>query len=1294
MSISINPAKFPYTVAARIIGIITTIAGLVVLLGWHMNLPSLETFRLGTVVMKPNLGLLFFLGGIELTLLQSARKPVKLISQALSLVIILIALLTFLEFAFSLDLGIDQLFFQVKSFNPQLTYPARMAANAALNFLLLGLVFFHMSTRKNLNLTFIEIPVVVVFTISAIGLTIFTFGFKPISDTTGYYRLATNATILFIMLSFGILFTVRKHHKEKISMQQKFLAGTTVIAVLIGFISVFSISNIKSWQNTLNLRQGHQRLKDVVSNLNDNVMQIETGTSGYLLTGDTAYLSQIVTVRKAIPELLRELNNLSSVSPFNKEKLEKLILSLQEQLNYAGKVASLENAKIFNKKEAISQYRQLEFLSKNFQTLLQQVLDNENQQINQQHILLDKHSAQVSFFTKTGLLFLAILLVLLYFFIINDVTKRKKAEQDLLKLNEDLEAQVKRRTEALQNSREQYKLMIESVRDYAIFMMDTEGYIKQWNSGAEQIYGYTNEEITGKHFSIFFSPEDNQSGMPDAEIQNARTQGQFEQERLRVRKDGSQFWADGVVTAIYDYEGTLKGFSKVTRDITERKKAENRKRRQSEILESIAMNLPHSKILERIVKLVEEEDPTSLCSILLLDAEGKHLLMGAAPNLPEFYNEAIHGLEIGEKVGSCGAAAWSKQRVIAEDLITHPNWESFLELTTRAELRSCWSEPIFDSDGNVLGTFAIYHREPRVPTNEEIELLKSVVYLASVAITRKRTEEKLRNMNAELELKVEQRTELLAETNEKLREEEAKFRLVVESAPNAIIMVNSKGIIQMVNLQAESYFGYSRNEMIDNSVEMLVPDSAKIGHISERLNYMSHPKTRNIGDGLDLSGRKKDGTVFPIDVALSPIQLNNETSVLASIIDISKRKAIEDEIKNAKVEADRANLAKSEFLSRMSHELRTPMNSILGFAQLMKMGELSPSHKKGVEHILKNGKHLLELINEVLDLSRIESGKLSISLEPIYLAGIVSETLDIVLPLADQHKIQLKFDDCSNKNIYVKADQQKMKQVLLNLLNNAVKYNRENGSVKIGCYVVDGKPETESQETDGQEQKMVRISITDTGKGIAPEDLKTLFDPFQRIGAGVTEIEGTGLGLTVAKKLVEAMGGTIGVESRPETGSTFWIELPKAKHQLENYERLNKVQKTELKKDNVDGILLYIEDNVSNTQLIEQIIESHRPSIHLISDMYGRNAVKLARDYKPALILLDLDLPDIKGSEVLQMLQNNDETKFIPVVILSADAMPKQIDRLLKSGAKNYLTKPLDVVEFLKVLDEFMNREK
>lgn len=373
--------------------------------------------------------------------------------------------------------------------------------------------------------------------------------------------------------------------------------------------------------------------------------------------------------------------------------------------------------------------------------------------------------------------------------------------------------------------------------------------------------------------------------------------------------------------------------------------------------------------------------------------------------------------------------------------------------------------------------------------------------------------------------------------------------------------------------------------------------------------------------------------------------------------------------------ADQANKAKSEFLSRMSHELRTPLNAILGFAQLLGISSLSDNDRESVDQISKAGQHLLGLINEVLDIARIEAGRIDLSIESLDPLEIVRESLDLIRPLASQSGIQLLFSQPPLEDQQlVKADRQRLKQVLINLLSNAVKYNTKAGSVRVWL-----------------ESPMIgylRVNVTDTGIGIIEAKLEQLFMPFERLGAEQSRVEGTGIGLALTKRLTEAMGGQIGVSSQVGQGSTFFIELPIAQvsQAIASFVRHSEPspQTTIVAKH---SNVVYIEDNPANIRLV-QLILANRPHMTLFTAVDGLSGLALVSEQHPDLVLLDLHLPDIDGAEVLNRLQNDPITKQIPVVILSADANPEQTAKLLEAGARHYLTKPFDVRTFLQVLDD------
>jgi signal transduction histidine kinase/ActR/RegA family two-component response regulator len=393
---------------------------------------------------------------------------------------------------------------------------------------------------------------------------------------------------------------------------------------------------------------------------------------------------------------------------------------------------------------------------------------------------------------------------------------------------------------------------------------------------------------------------------------------------------------------------------------------------------------------------------------------------------------------------------------------------------------------------------------------------------------------------------------------------------------------------------------------------------------------------------------------------------------------LDERSRLEEGQRAAREEAETANHAKSDFLSRMSHELRTPLNGVLGFAQLLELEPLTDQQRDSVKQITKGGWHLLGLINEVLDITRIETGSVALSPEPVLASELVTETFDLVRPLAMQRGMHLIGTSMPGCDAFVYADRQRVKQILINLLSNAIKYNRAGGSVAVRC-------------TCGETS--LQIGVTDTGPGISAEHFGMLFVPFERLGAEHGDIEGTGIGLALSRRLAEAMGGALTCETAVGKGSTFLLELPLVEGPVERFVRLGptidpgkaSVSPTAKRR------LLYIEDNLSNLRLVERLLES-RPDVELIAAMQGRLGLELTRQHLPAAVLLDLHLPDVDGSEVLRYLREDPTTSSIPVIIVSADATPGQVRRLLAAGAYAYLTKPLDVRELLGLLDEILER--
>jgi signal transduction histidine kinase/ActR/RegA family two-component response regulator len=400
--------------------------------------------------------------------------------------------------------------------------------------------------------------------------------------------------------------------------------------------------------------------------------------------------------------------------------------------------------------------------------------------------------------------------------------------------------------------------------------------------------------------------------------------------------------------------------------------------------------------------------------------------------------------------------------------------------------------------------------------------------------------------------------------------------------------------------------------------------------------------------------------------------------------EVSERQRAQEELEAAQQEAERANRAKSEFLSRMSHELRTPLNSILGFSQLLDSDlskpPLTPTQREYVQLIYAGGQHLLSLINEVLDLSRIESGRISLDPQLMEVASVVAEAHAVVKPLADARRITLRDETAGASLPRIVADPYRLKQILLNLLSNAIKYNREGGLVVV--------------ESVRSRPGFLRISVTDTGPGIPPEQQSLLFEPFQRLSADRSGIEGTGIGLAIARKLSDLMGGAMGLTSTPGLGSCFYVDLPVEEGNTptpapEAPAGRASEEPASGHPSGEGGTVLYVEDDTANLTLARHIL-ARRPGVQLLAATQGQDGIDLALAHHPALILLDIHLPDMDGHEVYQRLQLHPETSGIPVVIVSASAMPSDIERLMEAGVSGYLTKPFDLAKFLATVDEFL----
>ncbi|OIQ95853.1 sensory/regulatory protein RpfC [mine drainage metagenome] len=558
---------------------------------------------------------------------------------------------------------------------------------------------------------------------------------------------------------------------------------------------------------------------------------------------------------------------------------------------------------------------------------------------------------------------------------------------------------------------------------------------------------------------------------------------------------------------------------------------------------------------------------------------------------------------------------------------------------------------------------------------------QSTVHVSPVESPARSADELLHQLQVH-QIELEMQNETLRQAQLALEESRDRYVDLYEFAPVGYLTLTAAGLIAEANLTGADLLKEDRRKLLQRRFAHFVVPEERTSWQKHFLHAMQHGGKQTC----ELTLQRSDGTLFATCLdCLRSAARDAVPTLRIALTDISLRKqfgqalqATNVELESAKAVAEKANRAKSEFLSSMSHELRTPLNAVLGFAQLLaaETPPPSPAQQQSIDQIVQAGWYLLRLINEILDLALIESGKVTMAQESIALTDVLQDCQAMMEPQAGKRGIQMMFPRPDNL-FHVRADRTRIKQVMVNLLSNAIKYNRAGGTVAVECAL--------------SGDNRVRISVRDSGAGLAPEQVAQLFQPFNRLGQEAQAEEGTGIGLVVTKQLVELMGGVVGVDSQPRVGSVFWVELPAAfapdrvpdgsgKHDADQADQ-GAAQRSSSRRT-----LLYVEDNLANRILVEQLI-ARRPDLKLLTATDGQQGIDLARASQPDLILMDINLPGISGFGVLKMLREDPTTALIPVIALSANAMQRDIDKGLKAGFCHYLTKPIKVGEFMEALD-------
>ena len=858
---------------------------------------------------------------------------------------------------------------------------------------------------------------------------------------------------------------------------------------------------------------------------------------------------------------------------------------------------------------------------------------------------------------------------------VEDITDRRRSEIALQHAHEELEERVRERTAELallngnlrqliaqrehaeataRRSEHKFRALIENAQDLTS-IITPDGVMVYNTPSVEHILGYKADDLLGENlFDGYVHADERACGL--AHLQRIiDTRETYVRTECRLRhRDGSWRQLESVTSPLPP-DFPLVGVVVNSRDITDRRRSEHeaqaRTRQQTAIAElgrHALQGLALPEIFAHTARLVADalEVPLTSVNELLPDGNRLHLRAGVG------WREGVAGQMIMDswRAHLPGDQGAKDGPIMIADLAAVPNLPIMAETASGAKPASAISA-VVHSNGRTFGTLVALTETRREFSPSEVAFLQTLADLLSTII------ESRRHQAASHE--VEARYQRIAANTPGM-----VYQSIRHADGRISMPFVSEGCRLICGLEPAQL--YANPTLLNESIHPEDRPSATAAVTASSATLAPHHWEGRL--------RLPNGEVRWVIVRSRPErQPNGDLYRDGVVLDVTELKRAQEAMRAAKEEAEKANRAKSEFLSRMSHELRTPLNAILGFGQLLGLESLNPSQTASVEQILKGGRHLLDLINEVLDIARIEAGSMEFHLEPVNVYEALSAAADFVKPLAEQHNVRIIQRALPTRPFLARADRGRLDQVLFNLLSNGVKYNHDGGRLRLVCRRPDART--------------VRIIVADTGPGLGPDEIARLFTPFQRLDAAERGIAGTGIGLTISRSLIEAMGGQISVVSKPGKGSAFYIDLPTADAPV----ALIRPMEAQVNSDPATPLppartILHIDDQPANLSLVERVLD-HRPDLRLITAADARSGLTLAREQRPDLILLDLHLPDLPGDETVRRLYTEPRTRSIPVVVLSADATPAQVARLRGLGVREYIVKPFKVQALLGAID-------
>ena len=1089
---SLTTVKY-YLVLNTIIGFLISVSGLLVITGWLRGVPSLQTFGLGPAPMKPNLGFSFIIIGISLILLQFPGRIPSLICRILSAMLILIGSVTSIEILFGLDLGIDNILIMNSSRAVTDDVSVTMSFNAAISLLFTGIIQTGLSSGKIRFLYFLEFCLVLTFTLSFLGITWFLFGLMDFSGSTGYVNMAVLTTILFMLTCFSLLLTYSKGMKSKITIDQQLFAGLVFVGSTVIFLTLLSASVFNTFRKASEKAEQAQIVKNNLNLIYSDVVDVETGLRGFLISGNEEYL---IPIDKAKDDLTFSINNLRTLLGDSKAQLARLD-SLEHLILERMRHAEMVNPRMSETRNitatSLFNLNRGKILTARIRDLIIIMKDEENINLKTRNQSEIQISQRARIMLYLNVLIQISLLIVIFYVVRKYLNERHRAINEVQLLNEELEQKVKERNSLLAESEGRFRSLFEN-SSVGIYRTTPDGEILMANPTLVKLLGFDSFEELAKR-----NLEKNgfDTGKKRAEFLNLiKKNGEVDGlESAWKKADGTTLFISESARAIYDDNNQIKYFDGIVADISERKKA--------------------------------------------LDA---------------------------------------------------------------------------------------------------------------------------------------------------LKESEEKFRSIMENSADAIFITDQTGRYVYVNKKATELLGYPVDEILGKEITDLSPEEKKSEFIDLFTVLL---KTSKLSTEIEL--RKKDGNF--VDVDLNSVMLPGGL-VYGSCRDISKRKKIEEELARhrnhleellneraqdliiARQEAEDANKAKSEFLANMSHEIRTPMNAVLGYTELLNATVTDQTQKDYINSIKSSGRSLLTLINDILDLSKIEAGKLELDYDYVDTSTFFSEFERIFSLKVLEKGLKFKLEITSGTPPGIFIDEARVRQVIFNLLGNAVKFTKE-GTILLKVYTENPHIVTYPLKRTEDLIDLI-IEVSDTGIGISKELKELIFEPFSQ-ERSFKNFGGTGLGLTITKRLLSLMNGSIEVQSEIGKGSTFIVKIPETSFQHDFVPGKTEVHINPSDIIFEEAVILVIDDVEHNRKYLKDALKNTQLKIFEAED--GLIALKMARKIKPDLIIADIRMPNMDGFKLLKKIKSDKALKHIPVLAYSASVLKAQKEKIYNSDFWGLLIKPVNITD-------------